>query len=103
MTCNFVAHSLHSGSHTRPCRFLPADGEYRHRQLAGQTAFIVPHRLINGALIAETRSDENPPEPRYLSPTPYPVSSFKKKNTTTQIMTTQTAAHLLKKITITSI
>src|SRR3546814_7091409 len=54
MTCNFVAHSLHSGSHTRPCRFLPADGKYRHRQLAGQTAFIVTHRLINGAIIVET-------------------------------------------------
>src|SRR3546814_10618341 len=37
-----------------PCRFPPADGKYRHRQLAGQTAFIVTHRLINGAIIVET-------------------------------------------------
>src|SRR3546814_16676755 len=31
-----------------------SDLKYRHRQLAGQTAFIVTHRLINGAIIAET-------------------------------------------------
>src|SRR3546814_18417393 len=54
MTCTFVAHSPHSGSHTRPCRFLPAHGKYRRRQLAGQTAFIVPHRLLNAAIIDET-------------------------------------------------
>src|SRR3546814_9249455 len=56
MTCNFVAHSLHSVSHTRPCRFLPADGKYRHRQLAGQMAFIVTHPFING------RSEEHTSE-----------------------------------------